>query len=84
MKVYYGTTPKLTKKDKAAYSRNGYECVALYRTRKGLPVILSSSDSKIKGTVWKVEYGYSCIVFKTYDEAVDFCERKFPGIKEVI
>ena len=82
MKIYYGEMPKLTEKDKSGYSRNGYNCVALFRTKKGLPVIVSSCDSKLRRTIWKVEYGYSCIVFKTYDEAMEFCESRFPGLKE--
>ena len=26
---------------------------------------------------WRVQYGFSCVVFKTYEEAVRFCRERF-------
>lgn len=30
--------------------------------------------------VWKVEYGFSCMVFGTFDEAMAFCRGKFTDL----
>ena len=40
MKIFYGTKPKLTEKDKNMFSRGKYECKALLQTGKGENVII--------------------------------------------
>ncbi len=75
-KVYYGATPSYTDADRKYYSRGGYECKMLMKDRKGAPVVISrSSDPDFP--VWKVEYGFSCVVFGTYDEVMAFCKGRF-------
>jgi len=44
--------------------------------RKGNPVAISQSKDP-DYPVWKVEYGSSCLVFATYDEAIAFCKGRF-------
>ena len=40
-----------------------------------LVVISQSKDTDFP--VWKVEYGCSCVVFATCDEAMAFCQSRF-------
>ena len=81
-KFYYGSAPKFTKEDKKSFSRKGYECKALLRDRRGGPVaILQNTDPKFP--ICKVEYGFSCVVFASYDDALAFCKDRF-GEQEVI
>ena len=75
-KIYYGSEPTFTNKDRANFSRGGYECKALLKDRKGRPVVISlSTDPDFP--VWKVEYGFSCVVFGSYDEAMAYCKGRF-------
>lgn len=76
MKIYYGTKPKLTEKDKTMFSRGKFECKALFKNSKGNPVVLSQCKDPAF-PIWKVECGFSCFVFKTYDEAMDFCKGRY-------
>lgn len=54
MKIFYGTKPKLTQKDRSMFSRGKYECKALLQTRKGDPVIISKCENT-DYPAWRVE-----------------------------
>ncbi len=75
-KFFYGAKPTYTDADKKEYSRGGFECRALMKDRKGAPVVISESIVP-EFPYWKVEYGFSCVLFATRDEAMAFCERRF-------
>lgn len=75
-KIFYGSKPVFTDRDKDSFSRGKYECKALMTDRKGNPVAISQSKDP-DFPVWKVEYGSSCLVFATYDEAMAFCKGRF-------
>ena len=75
-RIFYGSAPVFTDADRESFSRNGYECRALMKDRRGLPVVISRSRDR-DFPVWKVEYGCSCVVFATYDEAMAFCRGRF-------
>lgn len=76
MKIYYGMEPNLSQKDRKMFYRGKYECKTLLKTGKGQPVVISQSkDTDFPS--WKVEYGLSCVVFNTYDEALAFCKGRF-------
>lgn len=79
MKIFYGTKPKLTEKDKKMFSRGNYDCKALMQTGKGEPVIISKCENS-DYPAWRVEYNFSCVVFNTYDEALAFCKGRFMGL----
>ena len=50
--------------------------MALMKDSKGRPVVISqSTDSDFP--VWKVEYGFSYVVFGSYDEAMAYCKGRF-------
>ena len=75
-KIYYGANPTFTDADKRDFSRGGYECKALMKDRRKRPVVISQSkDSDF--LVWKVEYGFSCVLFGSYEEAMAFCHGRF-------
>lgn len=58
------------------FSREGYECKDLLQGRAGLPVVVSQKQDK-DFPIWKVQYGVSCLVFPTYEDAMDFCRDRF-------
>ena len=76
MKLYYGSKPAFTENDKKLFSHGNYECKELLKTHAGNPVVISQSKHK-NFPVWKVEHGYSCVVFNTYDEALAYCKGRF-------
>ena len=73
-RIFYGTDFKLTDSDKKMFSREGYECKDLLQGRAGLPVVVSQKQDK-DFPIWKVQYGVSCLVFPTYEDAMDFCRQ---------
>ena len=64
-RIFYGIDFKLTDYDKKMFSRTG-----------GLPVVVSQKQDK-NFPIWKVQYGFSCLVFPTYEDAMDFCRDRF-------
>lgn len=76
-RILYGAAPKFTDSDRKNFDRGNYCCKALLQDRKGRPVVISQSkDDDLP--IWKVEYGFSCIFFGTYEEAVAYCRGRFP------
>ena len=75
-RVYYGTDFHLTNADRKMFNHGSYECKALMQEKSGMPVaILQSKDPNCP--IWKVTYGFSCVVFPTYADAMDFCRGRF-------
>ena len=75
-RIFYGSSPKLTQADRHMFTRGGYVCRKLLQTRKGEPVGISRSmDSRFP--VWKVEHGFSCMVFASYEDAMAYCRGRF-------
>ena len=75
-KIFYGAAPKFSDKDKAMFFHNGYQCDTLLRNRKGAPVVTSHSTDQWP-VIWKVEHGFSCVLFGTREEAMAYCEDRF-------
>lgn len=75
-KIFYGTKPIFTDADRKYFSRGDYDCRVLMKDRKGKPVAVSQCKDP-DFPVWKVEYGFSSVVFATYDEAMAFCKGRF-------
>lgn len=72
--VFYGRTPKLSIKDVDNFSRGDYKCCVLLQTKRGAPVAISEH----KGTgIWKVQHGFSTVVFATRAEAMAYCKDRF-------
>ncbi len=76
-KIFYGATPQFTDSDRRNFDRGNYRCKALMRDKKGRPVVISQSMDKDL-PVWKVEFGFSCIFFGSYEEALAYCKGRFP------
>lgn len=79
MKIFYGTKPKFTDKDKGMFSHGKYECKKLLTKPNGEPVGISQNQDP-DFPIWKVQHGYSCVVFATYDEALAYCKGKFSDV----
>lgn len=76
LKVFYGSENTVSSNDKDYFSRGNYECKALMKSKTGQPVAISQSKDE-EFPIWKVEYGFSCLVFPSYDEAMDYCKGRF-------
>lgn len=75
-RFYYGIDMKLTNADKQMFSHGNYTCKELFQTRTGMPVaILQHNDPDFP--VWKITYGFSCLVFGSYELALEYCKGKF-------
>lgn len=70
-KFFHGGTPVFNKRD---FDTKDYECVNMYYTKKDLPVALSKHKTR---NVWKVQYGFSTLIFDSYTEAIAYCESHF-------
>ena len=78
--IYHKKAP-ISQANLRDFSTKNYTCVKLMRTNRGKPVaILESNDTK--NWHWRVQYGFSCLVFKTYAEAVKFCRDRFSELEE--
>lgn len=75
-KFFYGAEPKFSDGDLRNFSRGGYVCKKLLQNRNGQPVVISQSMNEA-APIWKVEYGFSCMVFATFDEVMAFCKGRF-------
>ena len=72
--VFYGTKPKLSVKDMDNFDRGDYKCRILLQTKRGAPVAIS--EHKDNG-IWKVQHGFSTVVFATRAEAMAYCKDRF-------
>ncbi len=76
LKVMYGSENTFSSRDKENFTRGNYECKTLMKNKSGQPVVISQNkDSEFP--IWKVEYGFSCLVFPSYAEAMDYCNGRF-------
>ena len=57
------------------YSDKHFDGVELRCAKNGTPVIIMHSK-KTAPLMWKVAYGYSQVFFRTFAEAVDFCNSR--------
>ena len=73
-RFYYGMKPKLSPRDAANFSRGDYRCHQLLQTRRGQPVAIAQNSDL---DIWRVQHGFSCVYFGTYNEAMDYCRDRF-------
>ena len=72
--VFYGTKPKLSIKDMDNFDRGDYKCRTLLQTKRGAPVVISQHEDS---GIWKVQHGFSEVVFATKAEALSYCKDRF-------
>lgn len=72
----YQKKPVYTQADKSMFSTRDFTCVNLFLTKSGKPAALSEGNSAAHYK-WRVQYGFSCVVFKTYEDAIRFCRERF-------
>lgn len=76
-RVFYGGIPKFTESDKKDFDRGSYVCRRLLKTRTGALAVLSKNTDP-EYPFWKVEHGFSCVVFASFKEAMQYCtDRQF-------
>ncbi len=64
------------------FSNNAYDGVQMFEGRNNTPVIVMKSKTTAP-LMWKVVYGFSQIFFRSFEEAIAFCEsRGMQMIKE--
>ena len=56
------------------FDTKDYECQKLFKTKVGKPVVLSKHKTL---AIWKVAYNLSTLMFRSYDEAVAYCNKHF-------
>ena len=59
----------------ADYSDKNYDCVELRATKNNHPVLIMQSK-KTAPLMWKVCFGFSQVYFRSFAEAVDFCNSR--------
>jgi len=57
------------------YSDKNYNCVEVRNSRDDKPVIIMQSK-KTTPLMWKVCYGFSQVYFRSFKEAIDFCNSR--------
>lgn len=57
------------------YSNENFNCVEVRTTKNNQPVIIMQSK-KTTPLMWKVCYGYSQVYFRTFAEAIEFCNSR--------
>jgi hypothetical protein len=75
-RLFYNKKPKLSVNDIGNFSDSEYVCYFLLQTMRGKPVAISQSTNPALG-VWRVQHGFSCIYFRTYAEAMEYCRERF-------
>ena len=75
-KLFYDKKPKLSVSDLNTFSGGDYICHFLLQTMTGKPVAISQSADPDLG-IWRVQYGFSCIYFGSYAEAMEYCRERF-------
>ncbi len=70
-RIFHGGKPVINKKD---FDTKYYDCMATFYTKREQPVILSCHKEQ---NLWKVQYGFSTLVFDTYTKAMEFCNARF-------
>ena len=72
--VFYGINPQLSALNADNFSHGDYQGRILLQTKRGGPVVIS--QHKDTG-IWKVQLGFSTIVFATKAEAMAYCKDRF-------
>ena len=73
-KFNYSKKPKVSVHDAVNYSHGDYECRFVMQTMKGQPVAIFKNTTN---DVWKVQYGFSTLIFESYIKAMDYCKSHF-------
>lgn len=70
-KIFHGGNVMYNTKD---FDTKDYACQKLFKTKDGKPVALSKHKTL---AIWKVAYNLSALMFRSYDEAVAYCNEHF-------
>ena len=57
------------------FSDGNYEGIQLRRAKDGMTVIITKSR-KTAPLMWRVVYGFSEVYFRTFSDAVEFCNSR--------
>lgn len=82
--IYRNSKNKMPRMKASDYSTAAYDAVELRSGRKQTPVIIMHSK-RTTPLMWKVVYGFSEVFFRSFAEAVEFCNsRGFQIVKEQV
>ena len=82
--IYRGANTRMPRPKVSDYSNDEYDTVELRSDRKENPVVIMHSKRTAPLT-WKVVYGFSTVFFRSFAEAVEFCNtRGFKLMKEQV
>ena len=70
-RIFHGGKPTFNKKD---FDNKDYTGVSVFYTKKDKPVALMQHKTR---NVWKVQYGFSTLIFDSYTKAMDYCKSHF-------
>lgn len=73
-RFFYGMKPDIKDCKAEDFSRKEYTCRVLLQTRRGAPVLVSQHKEL---DIWKVQHGFSSILFGTKEEAMAYCKGRF-------
>ena len=82
--IYRDSKDKMPHMKASDYSTAAYDAVELRSGKKQTPVIIMHSK-RTTPLMWKVVYGFSEVFFRSFAEAVEFCNsRGFKIVKEQV
>jgi hypothetical protein len=70
----------LKPEDRSYFSDEKYECVSLFRTKHGVPVLLLESRDPAR-LCWKVQTGSIAMYFRNFSEANAYCKRHYYDLR---
>lgn len=73
-KFFYGGSGNVQSRSAAEFSHNGYTVKMLFQNKLGVPVLVSRHNEL---GIWKVECGFSSVVFASEEEAMAYCNDRF-------
>lgn len=66
----------LKPEDRSYFSDEKYECVSLFRTKQGAPVLLLERRDPAR-LCWKIQTGSIAMYFRSLREANAYCKRNY-------
>lgn len=78
-KIYVGDFPLVDKMEVDDFSNDKYICVALFKTHDEKTVLIGRGNNIIYP--YMVTHGLSTVVFRTYDDAYNYCVKRFIKVK---
>ena len=73
-KFFYGIEPGINNFSPKDFSERDYDCHVIFQSKRGMPVAVSRHKTV---DIWKVQNGFSTVLFGTRADALDYCMGRF-------